>query len=110
METWSEFQGNATSSTWDLLSETFARLSALSHEARDQELAALDPEIRRRVETLLQGQKIEEQGSTLLDGPLFSTSERRSSTFVPVGPGSVVGAYRVLQEIARGGMGRVISG
>ena len=63
-----------------------------------------DPELRREVESLLRAH--DASCSFLQDGP---SRARTTEEYEPIteGPGTVIGAYKLMEQIAIGGMGLV---
>jgi len=89
------------------------KIQAIFHEAVEQhpptEWPALldqacgsDPELRHAVEALLRGH---EQQNSLLDQPAASSAT--AAELKTAGPGTVIGPYKLLQQIGEGGMGVV---
>jgi non-specific serine/threonine protein kinase/serine/threonine-protein kinase len=79
---------------WDRIREEFSRIVEAAPELRPGLLGALDATVRAEVESLLDALENSE-------GFLLPPDES------PVRPGAVVGAYRLQEEIGRGGMGVV---
>ena len=93
---------------WRRIREIFDQAVELKGEARAQYLAEScggDEEIRLEVEKLL---KAGDNAGSFIEKPLFSNADANSAhdpllEFV----GRQIGAYRILEEIGRGGMGAV---
>jgi serine/threonine protein kinase len=64
-----------------------------------------DEELRREVESLLDSHN--QAGSFIDERSLFFSSEGLDETDTAVPPGELIGQYRVVREIGRGGMGAV---
>jgi serine/threonine protein kinase/tetratricopeptide (TPR) repeat protein len=91
---------------WARVKEVFAQAVARPTEERTAFLAqacAGDPELRFDAESLLDAH-VED---SFLEGPAHATLTAPDSDAPPAPPPSRVGPYRVLGEIARGGMGIV---
>src|SRR5437763_17018422 len=72
-------------------------------EAYLDDACAGNPELRQRVAVLLEAHA---KANSLLDEPgagLLSTVE----TTIPEGPGTVIGPYKLLEQIGQGGFGAV---
>lgn len=79
--------------------ETAADLPAAERKEYLDEACQGDVEVRREVELLLQGDAL---SGAILDAPAFHVMESQGSV-----AGSRIGPWRVVREIARGGMGAV---
>ena len=89
---------------WGRLQELFHRAAPLALGERERLLArecADDPELRREVESLLAAD-LEAAG---LSGPIGEAAGDLAAA--ALAPGDVVGSYRVVRELGRGGMGVV---
>src|SRR5689334_21356803 len=85
----------------EILGEALEREEGDAREAYVAEACAHDPELRERVETYLNmsGEKIE----ACADGLRDTVSTQITSRWI----GTRIGAYRIVREIGRGGMGAV---
>jgi serine/threonine protein kinase len=84
----------------------FAALEIEGREARSAYLdeACGDPELRRHVERLL---ALDAQASGFLESPAAPTTITVEAPSLAEGPGTVIGPYKLLQQIGEGGMGAV---
>jgi serine/threonine protein kinase/tetratricopeptide (TPR) repeat protein len=85
----------------------FAALERETAEARAaylDEVCASDPDLRRRVERLLEAQP--KMGS-FMDSPAAGPTLSLASAEAVEGPGRVIGPYKLLEQIGEGGMGIV---
>ena len=85
----------------------FAAMERETPEARAaylDEVCASDPDLRRRVERLLDAQP--KMGS-FLDSPAAGETGTFPATQEMEGPGTVIGPYKLLEQIGEGGMGVV---
>jgi serine/threonine protein kinase len=84
----------------------FAALELEGSEARSAFLDRHcgDTELRRRVEELLDG---DAQGSGFLECPAVPPTLTVESRSLSEGPGTVIGPYKLLEQIGEGGMGLV---
>jgi serine/threonine protein kinase/tetratricopeptide (TPR) repeat protein len=84
----------------------FAALEIESQEARSAFLdqACGDPELRRRVERLLAR---DAQSSGFLEAPAAPPTVTVESPSLPEGPSTVIGPYKLREQIGEGGMGVV---
>lgn len=93
------------SKTWEKVKEYFDQAIALLGDERAAYLNAAcggDAELRSQVEALLRSN---EKMSDFIESPVFSISEALPGSEPLVG--RVIGHYRVIREIGRGGMGTV---
>ena len=97
-----------TSDQWPQINQLFQ--AALERPAGERaaflESAGADPAVRRQVEDLLAAH---EQAPTFLESPAWESApagDAEADDEVPVAGGRI-GAYRVVREIGRGGMGAV---
>ena len=65
---------------------------------------AFDVELRRRVEVLI---KAHAEPDEILDAPIQRNGTADFAPIATVGPGTVIGPYKLLQRIGEGGMGTV---
>jgi len=96
-----------TPERWQRLQELLDAVLALPPDRRDALLAdecAGDAELRRQVESLV----LSSADASEVIGGAIDGARRGLADFDPVQPGDRVGPYRVLREIGRGGMGRVV--
>ncbi len=85
----------------------FVALERESPEARAaylDEVCATDPELRRRVERLLDAQP---KLGSFLDAPAAGPTLTLGQPQAMEGPGTVIGPYKLLEQIGEGGMGVV---
>jgi WD40 repeat protein/serine/threonine protein kinase len=84
----------------------FGALELESSEARSAflDMHCSDPKLRRRVEELLDG---DAQGSGFLDCPAAPPTLTVESPSLSEGPGTVIGPYKLMEQIGEGGMGVV---
>jgi len=85
----------------------FAALERESPEARAaylDEVCASDPDLRRRVERLLDAQP---KVGSFLDAPAAGPTLTLAPPQPMEGPGTVIGPYKLLEQIGEGGMGVV---
>ena len=68
------------------------------------EVCAADPDLRRRVERLLDAQP---KVGSFLDSPAAGPTLTLAPPQAMEGPGTVIGPYKLLQQIGEGGMGTV---
>ena len=68
------------------------------------EACAGDPDLRRRVEKMLAAQV---QAGSFLEQPARSLVVTVDELPVTEGPGTIIGPYKLLQQIGEGGMGTV---
>lgn len=78
---------------WDLVKDAFARVHEAAPDARPALLEALAPDIRDEVASLL---------AALDEAPPMLADRARTP-----GAGALIGPYRLIDEIGRGGMGTV---
>jgi hypothetical protein len=96
-----------TPERWQRLEELFHAMLALPSESRAASLSAAcgdDVEMRVEVQRLLQA---DAHASAFVDGAAAGL-ERVAATVLP--DGAPIGAYRVVRELGRGGMGTVYLG
>jgi serine/threonine protein kinase/tetratricopeptide (TPR) repeat protein len=85
----------------------FAALAKGSPEERASYLdkaSAGDPDLRRRVEKMLTAQA---KAGGFLEQPLCGTAFTNPGTPICEGPGSIIGPYKLMEQIGEGGMGLV---
>ena len=85
----------------------FAAMERESPEARAaylDDVCGSDPDLRRRVERLLDAQP---NVGSFLDSPAAGPTMAFPPTEVLEGPGTVIGPYKLLEQIGEGGMGIV---
>ena len=85
----------------------FAAMERESPEARAaylDEVCGSDPDLRRRVERLLDAQP---KVGSFLDSPAAGPTMTLPSPQAMEGPGTVIGPYKLLEQIGEGGMGVV---
>jgi serine/threonine protein kinase len=85
----------------------FAAIERESPEARAaylDEVCVSDPDLRRRVERLLDAQS---KVGSFLDSPAAGPTVSLAAPVAMEGPGTVIGPYKLLQQIGEGGMGVV---
>ena len=80
------------------------RTSPEQRNAYLDEACAGDEELRRRVEVLL---RAHEQPNPLLDRPAAAPAATVDEPAVGEGPSTVIGPYRLMEQIGEGGMGLV---
>ena len=68
------------------------------------EACAGDPDLRRRVEKMLAGQA---QAGNFLEQPAHCPAVTVDEQPVSEGPGTVIGSYKLLEQIGEGGFGIV---
>jgi hypothetical protein len=73
-------------------------------EVRLAELAGANEDLRRRVQQLLVAHR---QADSFLDAPAAPRSAPTADAQLLERPGTVIGPYKLLQEIGEGGMGTV---
>src|SRR5438876_11401074 len=78
--------------------------SAQERAAYLDEACAGDPDLRRRVEKMLAAQA---QAGSFLEHPARSPIATVEEQPIGEGPGTVIGAYKLLEQIGEGGMGTV---
>jgi serine/threonine protein kinase/tetratricopeptide (TPR) repeat protein len=85
----------------------FAALEKESAEARAaylDEVCGNDPDLRRRVERLLEAQP---KVGSFMDAPAAGPTLSLAAAEATEGPGTVIGPYKLLEQIGEGGMGIV---
>ncbi len=97
-----------TPERWQQIRELFDEAAVLDGEERagflDQACAA-DAELRREVESLLVSD--DRAGTGFLNTPAIDLTPRSDGAGAPTRVGRRIGAYNIVQEIGRGGMGEV---
>jgi len=96
---------------WTRVVELFARMSALDPGPRARVLAEVDPdpEVRAWLDRLLRAQDSADEA--LIDRTVYKVLEARAGRAPAVAAGTLperLGPWRLLQEIGRGGTGRVV--
>src|SRR5262249_52360515 len=101
--------GFMTPARWAEVKSVLAQVldtDARSRPSTLDQLCAADPDLRREVESLL---AMESRAETALETAVVPGSIFRADTKAPPPP-DAIGAYRVVREIGRGGMGVVYLG
>src|SRR3954469_14024017 len=89
----------------DLFIAALDRADPADRQAYLREACGDDSALRRRVEALLE---VHEDAGSFLESPAGSpTATNAPSTGSSEGPGTVIGPYKLLQQIGEGGMGSV---
>ena len=94
-------------SRWREVTALFHTLLEQDADARRQHLAELDardPELARELRSLLRSH---EKSGAFLDAPVWAAAPELLLDDDPLRPGQQIGAYVILEEVGRGGMGIV---
>jgi len=97
-----------TPERWQQIREVFDRAAVLDAEGRAvflDKACAADAELRREVESLLVSD--DRAGTGFLNTPAIDLTQRSDKPAASNRVGRRIGAYNILQEIGRGGMGEV---
>ena len=88
----------------EMFFELVAQVPPNEWESRLAELAGADSELRRRVSLLLEAHR---QADSFLELPAPGLDATVEAPAVPESPGTVIGPYKLLEQIGEGGFGVV---
>jgi eukaryotic-like serine/threonine-protein kinase len=97
-----------TPERWKKVEAVFEQAAQVPEQERSAFLERTcngDAELRREVESLLNSHA--QAGTFMEKRSLFFSSEMAEKVVAAVAPGQLIGAYRIVREIGRGGMGAV---